>query len=476
MLDLETQLARYGEVLDELGRARVAPSAEVPVVDVAPHRSRVVALVAAAVVVALAVASFAIVRSSSSDKRSAPAGVPDVPGRPVTLGELAQGTWNDLPLGPIGERRDVLAAVWTGNEVLVSTQAQNATHADDFAFSPDTGRWREIAPAPITKRQSAVSVWTGSRWIIWGGSYLPPKGAQTVELPADGAMYDPATDTWSPIPDAPIGGRTDASSVWTGHEVVVAGGEHGCSPGVPCALGISPESTADGAAFDPSSATWRTISAAPNPVPSAEGSNARTVWDGEHAVFVGPAIGTLSQNDLAQSYDPATDTWSTEEFPHQAVSLAMQGPELLGVSAATPVPGDAGTTFDAVRRVSSTFPFAVAATPFTTPSACWVQVQTSVPGAMVFDCGENVRSRVDNQISTAGQPGSQVTLAPPGSETDSVQGFDAATGEWASLPGIRSDAKYLFWTDRGLLAIGLQWFSELRPAGTAPSTTAPANP
>lgn len=70
--------------------------------------------------------------------------------------------------------------------------------------------WQPIAPAPLSARYGASAFWTGTLVYVVGGSdddTCPPTAdcAGSGEPPlADGAVYDPATDTWSALPVAPV--------------------------------------------------------------------------------------------------------------------------------------------------------------------------------------------------------------------------------------------------------------------------------
>jgi len=81
--------------------------------------------------------------------------------------------------------------------------------------------------------------------LVWGTS------VRVEDRPRDGAAYDPATNSWRPIAEAPIE-LTDATAVWTGTEMIVFGAAlHG---------GNVPETpTAVGAAYDSASDTWRQL-------------------------------------------------------------------------------------------------------------------------------------------------------------------------------------------------------------------------
>jgi N-acetylneuraminic acid mutarotase len=147
----------------------------------------------------------------------------------------ATNTW--APMNPVGapSGRKIFTAVWTGNEMLIwgGDDASAMGLANGARYNPATDTWTNIsiinAPAP---RSYHTAHWTGSRMIVWGGyngSFASPQIYYK-----DGASYDPATDTWSPIEiiGAPEG-RLYQSSVYTGSEMLIWGGatETGIHPG-----------------------------------------------------------------------------------------------------------------------------------------------------------------------------------------------------------------------------------------------------
>ncbi|GGM17335.1 hypothetical protein [Nakamurella endophytica] len=83
---------------------------------------------------------------------------------------------------------------WTGAQMLVwggwdpTVQAMSAM-ADGASFDPATGQWQLLPQSPLTARASALSVWTGTQLLIWGGQ------SGFGEPLNDGAAYTPATGT-----------------------------------------------------------------------------------------------------------------------------------------------------------------------------------------------------------------------------------------------------------------------------------------
>ncbi len=107
-------------------------------------------------------------------------------------------------------------------------------------------QWNVGAEAPILLRSGHVSVWTGTELVVWGGSRTTEPGI--TEPLADGAAYDPASDTWRMLAPSPLAGRSGAGVVWTGAEILVLATQSG---------GVLP--TRDGAAYDPATDTWRVL-------------------------------------------------------------------------------------------------------------------------------------------------------------------------------------------------------------------------
>jgi hypothetical protein len=109
------------------------------------------------------------------------------------------------------------------------------------------------------------------------------------------------TGDWRELPAAPLSPRGDSLAVWTGHEVIVLGGQRTpCPPNADCA--VAAEDLRDGAAYDPDAGSWRKIATAPVPV----GSGDRLVQVGDQVVlrqwFQGGSDWYV--------YDPRADRWS----------------------------------------------------------------------------------------------------------------------------------------------------------------------
>ena len=155
-------------------------------------------------------------------------------------------------IAPLPAPRYGAAAVWDGSEMLVvgGSGAPRANRPPaparvGFAYDPATNHWRRL-PRMESGRIGTVTVWTGKRLLVWGGSKTTGTGPPVI--PPHGLAFDPTSNRWSSLPQAPLVGRLDSTAVWTGRALLVWGGQR---PAIP--LGTGTSFFADGAAFTPAS-------------------------------------------------------------------------------------------------------------------------------------------------------------------------------------------------------------------------------
>lgn len=194
----------------------------------------------------------------------------------------------DAPFDP----RAGHVAVWSGNEVLIYGGASGTTSSPPYTSGlgcdPQTRTWRDLEPSPqiVEWWPTLQAIWTGEQMIVAG---------RTVDA-EDPAMvllsYSPTADTWSVSSPVPEGRQAIGGVVWTGTEVILAGGDlH------------YPSNSAW--AFNPATETWRRLpDPGFEPVEGIEG-----VWTGTEAVFVGGYVHPGSS--AAAAYNPESDTWRT---------------------------------------------------------------------------------------------------------------------------------------------------------------------
>ncbi len=228
------------------------------------------------------------------------------------------GRWSKLPLAPMESRSGAAATAWTGQELLAwggaTCRPSRPYHptcqvlGDGAAYDPARHRWRSLPPAPISPREGGASVWTGHQLIVWGG--LDEPTTARIHAVADGAAYDPATNTWSLLPPAPLSARAATVTAWTGNRMIVLGG---WATGADDLRSEVLGQYTDGAAYDPSTRTWTPIPALIDPagrqltlesaVATGHGLLAWAQWQ----VGSGKAASTGSE---LFSYDPRTNLWT----------------------------------------------------------------------------------------------------------------------------------------------------------------------
>jgi hypothetical protein len=256
-------------------------------------------LVAAAVALAVAAAGVLVaIEVFGRRPPPTPRGAGTIPGIP-------EG-WTELPLPP-EDLPDGAAYVWTGSEVLAwggcGGEATTGCGLADrgYAFDPERRTWQPLPP--LDAPSSSNAVWTGREAIFFENE---PEGSPALGGGLIGHALDPATRTWRTLPEAPVEVRTGSLYVWTGREVIVwGGGEHDSDEPV------------QGAAYDPGTDSWRRIADAPHGLNLASG-----VWTGREMIVFGSLLGGRNIADTRTSvgaaYDPTSDTWRT--LPPSALS------------------------------------------------------------------------------------------------------------------------------------------------------------
>lgn len=235
--------------------------------------------------------------------------------------------------GPFGDRHHH-TAVWTGKEMIVwggvdpaerpddhdQPHAHEVPQADGAAYDPRADRWRRIAPAPLSPRDSHVAVWTGKEMIVWGG-WRTGRSMYT-RLLYDGAAYDPKRDRWRKLAPTrflsacvpawkpePCGSSPPIArllldpterylqAAWTGRAMVV----WSSSPYV-----------AAGALYEPDRDRWERIARPPHEILIAPAYGS-AVWSGEELIVWGGARRSPeSYSSVAEgaAYDPEAKRWA----------------------------------------------------------------------------------------------------------------------------------------------------------------------
>ncbi len=123
-----------------------------------------------------------------------------------------------LPAAPLRRAaRDSMLAVWTGRYLVVGGgDGSTGLQKDAAAYDPATNSWTRLPDAPVgfEGNGTAPDIWTGASVITIEGA-VP--GGRPLSL-------DLTTRSWSLGPKAPVPRRQEAHEIWTGSEVLIWGG------------------------------------------------------------------------------------------------------------------------------------------------------------------------------------------------------------------------------------------------------------
>jgi N-acetylneuraminic acid mutarotase len=235
--------------------------------------------------------------------------------------------------------------VWTGDELIVwGGRGPEEAFNDGAAYDPVKDTWRVIAPAPLSPRVDHAAIWMGTQMLVWGGRI---DGAPSTTYFADGATYDPRTNTWERVAGSPMSARARVAAVWstTTREVLLWGGIYEFD-----------FYSADGAAFDPTTRKWTHLSITTATPRAAQSS----FWDGTRMVVVGGECRGFAAkpcNDV-WAYEPAGGLWEqlapfpSWYGPNQSYAFTVAGKSsmaLFGGEKTTTKYGN-GALFDAASK------------------------------------------------------------------------------------------------------------------------------
>ena len=216
---------------------------------------------------------------------------------PVTDGWTATSVGSGVPTA-----RSRHTAVWSGTEMIVwgggnGTDSSPSTVFNTGArYDPAADAWAPTGSGAGVPHgaERAVSIWTGTEMIVWGG-----KGPGSTSYVDTGGRYDPAADLWKPtstgagVPSP----RQQATAVWTGAEMIVWGGQGTLAPFLNT-----------GGRYAPATDLWTPTSTGAD-VPSPRNLHT-AIWTGTEMIVWGGSVGTGSNTNTGGRYCAcASATW-----------------------------------------------------------------------------------------------------------------------------------------------------------------------
>jgi hypothetical protein len=300
------------------------------------------------------------------------------------------------------------ASVWTGTELLiwggmeVNSPGQSMA-SDGAAYDPVTRAWTPMPASPLSPRDAAFGVWTGTRALFWGGGSVEGALVQLI----DGASYDPASRTWAMLPAAPLRpSATGQAVVWTGTQMVVI------QPGA-------------GAAFDPATSSWTMVPALPQ-VAGWQPSGITAYWTGSKVIT------WVTRQRLVTLDDPGGRTAGRPETPID-----------LSVSAYSWVPGSRAWAFVPSQPDYNSVPAGTAA-----PIGGWLLFPGNFGVAWYDPSSGTWTARPESSFEVAG-PAVWTGSAMVEFGTGIAAAFDPSTDAWtglASCPIVDVCRPVLGWT------------------------------
>jgi len=243
----------------------------------------------------------------------------------IYIYNLASNQWRQVTnYAPTLSDRVFANVAWTGTEVIVwggdvpvddgtGTNTVGMPTNTGARYKPSTGTWTAMSTtnAPVA-RDYPVARWTGTigKFVVWGGQVPPPPGVNAPDaFPQTGAMYSPASNSWTTMRNtgAPLG-RYAGLSVWTGTEVIVWGGQ-ACT-----ADNTTFADCNNGGRFNASTNNWSPLLAR-----GPDGAPGNSYWysigmasSGSDSLVFGDRQSYSGSQTLTDGslYRPATDDWT----------------------------------------------------------------------------------------------------------------------------------------------------------------------
>jgi N-acetylneuraminic acid mutarotase len=210
-----------------------------------------------------------------------------------TLADLGEGSWTAISTTGAPAGRGWPVSVWTGSKMIVWGGGNLSSGG---LYDPVTDSWSSMTTtgAP-TGRYYHTAVWTGTEMIVWGGV----NGSNVFN---SGGKYNPTSDTWTATSttSAPAARQWHAA-VWTGSKMIVWGGV-ASSDMYNYASAVN-----TGGVYDPNLDTWTATSTTSAP---AARHYPGAVWTGSKMIVWGGNSTAGASLNTGGLYDPTTDSWS----------------------------------------------------------------------------------------------------------------------------------------------------------------------
>ncbi len=210
--------------------------------------------------------------------------------------DYASNTWTKITTTGAPSPRYTHVLTWIGNRMIAWGHRGQVNTGG--IYNPDTNTWVTMttlnAPSAAIGRQWCNGVWTGSKFIVWGGTEANDAGVENT-----GGVYTPpvysSADTWTAISTngAPAV-RYNHMMVWSGSKLLVWGGFDGVVY------------RNDGGVYDPTTNSWTAMDTTNAPTTR---HGASVAWSGKEMLIWGGYGGSFL--NTGGRYDLLNNTWDT---------------------------------------------------------------------------------------------------------------------------------------------------------------------
>ncbi len=230
----------------------------------------------------------------------------------------AQGNrWSGAPTMSLARRGHTATLLTSGQVLFVGGDANRpsmplATTDAVEAFDPATNSWRTVAAATLARGHHTATLLPDGRVLVAGGEVRDGSGQRRILASAE--LYDPATNSWTPVEGMVTPRTNQTATVLPDGRVLLIGGE---TPGA----SNSPEVTPSAEIFDPVTGRWSSGGAlstgraghTATPLPDSRimvmGGQTDAVRGGR-VVFAAAGFAATTPSPSTEIYDPARGTWT----------------------------------------------------------------------------------------------------------------------------------------------------------------------
>jgi N-acetylneuraminic acid mutarotase len=247
------------------------------------------------------------------------------PGQPtgstntVELYDPRTNSWGSGPASALGRERHSATLLPDGRVLVVGGEtmgtgvAQGRALASAELYDPRTNSWSPLPDLSRPRVGHTATVLPDGRVIVVGGASEGATGQREVSASAE--VFNPASGQWSPLGDLTTGRADHSATLLPDGRIMVIGGQTTETRGgraLMIAVGSAAIPSATSEIFDPQSGRWTPVVSLGTP---RSGHSATLLPTGQLLVVGGYGQGTGQPLANAERYDLATGSWSALSIP-----------------------------------------------------------------------------------------------------------------------------------------------------------------